>query len=109
MLADPGPIPHGAEVTTAGLMRLVAGGRLADRELMIAGTIAGSVTALTCATDRIEEQARAALLAEQEAGKRGKPLHLQAVDGGVSATANQRNPQTPQAFMGLRRSRMAGS
>jgi hypothetical protein len=99
LVADPGRIPYGAETITAGLMRLTAGGKLAETELIIAGTIAGWVAGLTGVTERIEAQARAALLAEQDAAAKGKAMHLRNTrDGGVVATANPHNPSAPQAF-----------
>lgn len=97
-LADPGRIPYGAEALHAGLMRPILGGKLDDAQMLIAGAFGQWICAVTGASDAIVAEARAALLAEQEAAVKGKDLHLWHGCDGVTATANPHNANTPQPF-----------
>jgi hypothetical protein len=97
-VTDPGRIGYGAETITAGLLRLLAGGKLTDAEVLIAGTLGSWVCAITGAMEGIEGQARAHLLAEQEAAARGRDLHLLNGQDGVTAVPNPHNPDVPQPY-----------
>jgi hypothetical protein len=97
-ITDPGRIGYGAETITAGLLRLLASGKLTEAEVFIAGTLGSWACAITGTMEGIEAQARAELLAEQEQAARDKPLHLRNTREGVVASANPHNNGTPMPF-----------
>ena len=90
-------IGYGMETISAGLMRLLVGGRLDEVEQVLAGQLARWACSVTGVTADIEAQACARLLAEQEAEARSKRHWLRPAGDGTGrlAVPNPGHPATP--------------
>jgi hypothetical protein len=96
--ADPGPVGYGPEAISAGLLRLILAGKL-DAAAFGAGAFGSWVCMATGSITGIEDQARAALLAEQESAAAGKPLMRgHTADGQPVAPPNPHYSGTPQPY-----------